>query len=181
MADHSGDGRTYAIEVQLPGNPKAAVSHRRAYVDQPAAVRAAQRLRSEMLFGRDANPLGIRVETGEPDARFRLGAADSKRVQVPFHVKIPFARLEMVPRGELWWTKVLITFLSEDAAGNQSELASQELEITVEDARHDEAVARGYFSYRTTVEVEGGEQQVFIGIQDLLGGRTSIMPQRFDF
>ncbi len=179
--DHSGDGKTYTIEVRVPGHPAAQLAHRRAYVDRPAEVRAAQRLRSEMLFGRDANPLGVRLEVGEPESRFRLGASASKRVQVPVHVKIPFARLEMVPRGELWWGRVLITLLAEDGAGNQSELASQELEITVEDARHDEAVARGYFSFKTVLELEGGRQQVYVGIQDLLGSRTSIMPQRFGF
>ena len=180
-ADHSGNGKEYAIEVTLPGHPEYRLVHRQAYVDQPPAVRAAQRLRSEMLFGSDANPLGVRVELGESDGRFRLGAAGSKRVRVPVDVKIPYARLEMVPRGELYWGKVLITFFNQDGTGNQSGLASYEQEITVPADRYQEAVAHGYFRYSTTVELEGGTQQMYVGIQDQLSNRTSIMPETLHF
>lgn len=176
VAQHSGDGGTYAIDVELPSHPGYRLIHRAAYVDQPAATRAAQSLRSEMLFGADANPLGIRLEVGTLDSRFRLGAAGSKRVRLPLEVKIPYARLAMIPRGDLYWGKVVITFFGEDAKGNQSELASFEQPITVEADRYDEAVARGFFKYSATVEVEGGQQRVFVGVQDTMGGRTSIIP-----
>lgn len=176
VAQHSGDGGTYAIDVELPGHPGYRLVHRTAYVDQPAATRAAQALRSEMLFGADANPLGIRLEVGTLDSRFRLGAAGSKRIRLPLEVKIPYARLAMIPRGDLYWGKVVITFFGEDAKGNQSELASFEQPITVEAGRYDEAVARGFFKYSATVEVEGGQQRVFVGVQDTMGGRTSIIP-----
>lgn len=180
-AGHAGDGNEYEIEVRVPGHPGARVVHRRAYVDQPPAVRSAQRLRSEMLFGGDANPLGVRVELGEPEGRFRLGAAGSKRVRIPVDVKIPFARLEMVPRGGVHWGRVLITFFNQDAAGNQSRLASEEQEITVDSDRYEEAVAKGYFRYSTVLEIEGGAQSVYVGIQDQLSNRTSIMPQKLKF
>lgn len=181
VADHSGDGKTYTIEVELPGHPDYEVIHRTAYVDRPASERAALRLRSEMLFGGDANPLGVRVEVGEPDSSFRLGAAGSKRVRLPMELKIPYGRLELVPRGDAYWGRIMVTFLGEDKAGNQSQLASQEVEVTVGADRYDEAVARGYFSYQTVVEVEGGEQKVFVGIEDVVSGRTTIMPQVFEF
>jgi len=180
-AEHIGDGKTYEIEVELPNHPKYRLVHRTAYVDQPASTRAARALRSEMLFGGDANPLGVRVEMGEFDSTFRVGAAGSKRVKVPLDVQIPYARLEMIPQGDVYWGKVLITFFSEDSEGNQSELASFEQPITVDADRYEEAVAVGYFSYKTTVLVEGGQQEVFVGVQDTLAGRTSILPQEFGF
>ncbi len=180
-ADHMGDGATYDIEVELPDHSGVRVVHRTAYVDQPASTRAAQRLRSEMLFGGDANPLGVRVEVGVADSRFRLGAAGSKRVQVPMTVKIPYARLDMVPRGDLYWGKVMITFFGQDQTGNQSRLASFEQPITVAADRYNDAVAHGYFAFETTVEVEGGHQNVYVGIEDAISGRTSIMPQELDF
>jgi VWFA-related protein len=181
VADHSGDGKTYSIGVRVPEHPEYRVVHRTGYIDQPAAVRSSRRLRSAMLFGADANPLGARVEIGDPEDRFRLGAAGSKRVTVPLHVKIPYGRLEMIQRGDLYWSKVWITFFAEDAAGNQSALASHEQPITVDADRFQEAVAKGYFSYHTGVEIEGGEQKVFVGIQEELSGRTSIVPLEFDY
>ncbi len=178
-ADHAGDGKAHSIKVRVPGHPNSRVVYRTGYVDQSAAVRSGQRLRSAMLFGADANPLGIRVEIGDAESRFRLGAAGSKRIQVPLQVKIPYGRLEMIERGDLYWSKVWITLFAEDAQGNQSGLSSHEQPITVEADRYQQAVAKGYFSYRTTVEIEGGGQQVFIGVQEELSGRTSIMPIDF--
>jgi VWFA-related protein len=181
VADHSGDGQTYSIDVRLPGHPEARVIHRTGYIDQTAAVRSGRRLRSAMLFGADANPLGVRVEIGEAAGRFRLGAAGSKRVRVPLEVKIPYGRLDLIERGDLYWTQVWITFFAEDGAGNQSALASLEQPISVAADRYREAVAKGYFSYTTEVEIEGGEQRVFVGIQEELSGRTSIVPLEFDY
>jgi hypothetical protein len=179
-AEHNGDGKTYQIDVELPDHPEYRVVHRTAYVDLPASTRAAQNLRSEMLFGGDANPLGVRVDVGESDSRFRLGAAGSKRVQIPMKLKIPYARLMMIPRGDVYWGKIQITFFGEDAEGNQSELSSFEQPITVAADRYDDAVAHGYFGYSATVEVEGGEQTVFVGVQDTLAGKTSIVPTAFE-
>ena len=176
VADHQGDGRVYGIDVRLPGHPDARITHRTAYVDQPASVQSARQLRSAMLFGADANPLGIRVDVGEADGRFRLGAAGSKRVTVPLKVKIPYGRLDMIQRGDIYWAKVWVTLFAEDAAGNQSALASHEQPITVPADRYQEAVARGYFAFNTGVEIEGGSQTVYVGVQEELSGRTSIMP-----
>ena len=181
VANHSGDGESYAIEVSIEGHPEYGLVHRTGYIDQPASIRAAQRLRSEMLFGSDANPLAVRVEVGEPDARFRIGAAGSKRVKVPIHLKIPYARLEMVPRGDLYWGKVMITFFGTDEGGNQSRLAGFEQPITIDANLYEEAVQKGYFAYQATVEIEGGNQEVYVGIEDAISGRISIMPQEFNF
>ena len=97
------------------------------------------------------------------------------------HVVLVDARLDMVPRGNLYWGKVMITFFGQDQTGNQSRLASFEQPITVDADRYNDAVARGYFAFETTVEVEGGYQSVYVGIEDAISGHTSIMPQQFDF
>lgn len=180
VADHAGDGNSYSIKVRVPEHPEYRVVYRTGYVDQPAAARSGRRLRSAMLFGADANPLGIRVEIGDADSRFRLGAAGSKRLTLPLHIKIPYGRLEMIQRGDIYWSKVWITLFAEDGAGNQSALTSFEQPITVASDRYQEAVAKGYFSYHTGVEIEGGDQKVFVGVQEELSGRTSIMPLEFD-
>jgi VWFA-related protein len=180
VADHSGDGGTYSIKVRIPDHPQYRVDYRTGYVDQSAALRSGRRLRSAMLFGADANPLGVRIELGPADSRFRLGAAGSKRVRIPVQIKIPYARLDMIERGDLYWSSLFITLFAEDAAGNQSELSSVEQPISIAADRYREAVAKGYFSYHTEVEIEGGEQRVFVGIQEEISGRTSIMPLTFD-
>lgn len=180
-APHGGDGREYEIAVEVVGRPELEVQHRRAYVDRPASRREAEGIRSAMLFGADANPIGIRVETGEPDSRFALGRAGSKLVQVPVAVKIPIGGLDLVPRGDVYWNKVLITFFGQDANGNQSELASHEQPITVPADQYHKAVTIGYFTYRITLEIEGGEQQVYVGVKDQVSTKTSYVPIEFEF
>ncbi len=181
QAEHIGDSGEYSIQVELPKHPDLILTHRTSYIDLPPSTRRAQRLRSAMLFGRDANPLGIRVETGEAESHFKLGAAKSKRVSIPFHLRIPFARIEMIDHGETYEGSLLITFFGEDANGNQSELAHFEQAVSLADDDYEEAVSRGFFSYKATVEIEGGAQRVYVGVNDTISGRTSIMPQEFDF
>jgi VWFA-related protein len=181
VAKHSGDGETYSIRVELPKHPEYETEFRRAYVDRPAAERSATRLQSAMLFGGDANPLAIRVELGEPKKRLRIGAAGSKMVRLPIKIKIPIGRLELIPQGKIFWGKVAVTVFGEDAAGNQSQPVGGETPISIPMDQIQQARARGYFSYDLTVEVEGGQQKVWIGVEDLISGRISIMPQELDF
>lgn len=181
VVEHEGDNREYAIKVTLPNHPKYEVVHRMSYLDRPISDREAGDVRSAMLFGGDANPLGVRVETDAHDSRFRLGAVGSKRVQVPFVIKIPIGRLDMIPRGDVYWGKVLITLFGTDQHGNQSRLASQEQPITVSTDQFHNAAMRGFFSYKVTVEVEGGKQTIYIGVKDQISGKLSVVPQEFEF
>jgi VWFA-related protein len=180
VADHSGDGNPHAIEVKLRKNLPYDLQYRRTYVDRTPSDRAATRLRSTMLFGGDANPLAVRIELGEPEGRLRIGAAGSKRVQLHVLVKIPIGRLEMVEQGDSFIGRVAVTVFSEDVAGNQSEPASGIAPIAVPSREISQARARGYFSYDLTVELEGGRQKLWVGVEDLLSNRTSIMPQELD-
>jgi len=181
VARHNGDGETYSIRVELPKHPEYEMEFRCAYVDRPAAERSATRLQSTMLFGGDANPLAIRIELGEPTKKLRIGAAGSKMVRLPIKIKIPIGRLEMIPQGKIFWGKVAVTVFGEDAAGNQSQPVGGEAPISIPMDQIQQARARGYFSYDLTVEIEGGQQKVWIGVEDLIGGRISIMPQALDY
>jgi predicted amino acid-binding ACT domain protein len=133
-----------------------------------------------MLFGGDANPLAVRVELGEPEGRLRIGAAGSKRVRLAVQVKIPIGRLEMVEQGDSFVGRVAVTVFGEDAAGNQSEPTSDVAPIVVPAKEINQARARGYFSYALTVELEGGRQKLWVGVEDLFSNRVSIMPQELD-
>jgi VWFA-related protein len=180
VADHSGDGERHTIEVTLRSNSPYELQYRRAYVDQSPGERSATRLRSTMLFGGDANPLAVRIELGEPEGRLRIGAAGSKRVRIAVQAKIPIGRLEMVEQGDSFVGRVAVTVFSEDAGGNQSKPVSGVAPIAVPAAEIGQARARGYFSYVLTVELEGGRQKLWVGVEDLFSNRISIMPQELD-
>jgi VWFA-related protein len=179
-ADHSGDGERHTIEVTLRKDSPYELQYRRAYLDQTSGERSATRLRSTMLFGGDANPLAVRIELGEPEGRLRIGAAGSKRVRIAVQAKIPIGRLEMIEQGDSFVGRVAVTVFSEDAGGNQSPPVSGIAPITVPAAEISQARARGYFSYVLTVELEGGRQKLWVGVEDLFSNRISIMPQELD-
>lgn len=179
-ADHSGDGQRHTIEVKLRKDSPYELQYRRAYMDRTAAERSATRLQSTMLFGGDANPLGVRIELGDPEGRLRIGAAGSKLVRFTVQVKIPIGRLEMVEQGDSFVGRVAVTVFGEDAAGNQSEPTSDIAPVAIPATEISQARARGYFSYVLTVELEGGRQRLWVGVEDLFSNRISIMPQELD-
>ena len=72
-------------------------------------------------------------------------------------------------------------FPDESCIGNQSQPVGGSTPISILTDQIRQARARGYFSYELTVEIEGGQQKVWIGVEDLIGGRISIMPQELDF
>jgi len=102
-------------------------------------------------------------------------------VRLPITIKIPIGRLELIPQGEVFLGEVAVTVFGEDATGNQSQPVGGSTPISIPMDQIQQARARGYFSYDLTVEIEGGQQKVWIGVEDLIGGRISIMPQEFDF
>ena len=179
--DHPNPGAEKKIEVRLLKHREYRLEYRRAYRRRSAAEQDGEKMRSAMLFSSEANPLGIRVEFGEPKGRFHLGASRAKRVRIPIAVRIPLGRLEFLPQGDLLTAKVLLSFFSRDDKANQSPLAREEQRITVEKARFEEAMRGGYFTYRITVETEGGKQKISVGVQDDLSRKRSIVSRDFDF
>jgi VWFA-related protein len=178
VADHAGDGRVHKIDVSLPGRGEYRLEYRRAYRDLPSATLEAQRVRSQMLFGSDQNPLFVRVAIRDVS---RTGSGRRGRYRVALDVQIPYGRIDMVERGNHYWGKVLITFFKQGETEKQSKLWSQEQPITIAANRYHSAVVEGYFSFKPTLEVRADEQELYLGVQDLLGGNTSLMPLHFDY
>ena len=84
-----------------------------------------------------------------------------------------------MPRGDVFWGKVLITLFGTDQTGNQSPISSHVQPITVPTDQFHKAATSGFFSYRVTVEIEGGAQIVYVGVKDQISGKTSIVSKEF--
>jgi len=178
--DHPDDGRTHDIQVRVPNHPGVEVHHRQAYQDQLASAVQAQRLRSAILFGAEQNPLGVRVKVGKVSRVAGFGRA--RKVCVALDVQIPYSLLQLVDRGDVHWGKVQVTFFNQGEAEADSKLWSTEQPIMVAKKQYRDALAHeGYFSYKATLEIESGPQQVYVGVHDLMGGKTSLLPQSFEY
>ena len=170
--DHYGDGKTYAIKVELVGKPGYKLAHRTSYVDRPFEAREAERSRAALLTGYADNPLGVVLALDKPTSKLRVGAAGMRVYRVPAELRIPYANLVMIPQGDVAVAQVQVVLVTLDSRGNQSDPAFQRLPIQLPAAKLEEARQNGYYSFRFTLEMEGGEHSLRIAVDDVLG-RTS--------
>ena len=172
--DHYGDGKTYAIKVEVIGKPGYKLAHRANYVDRPFEAREAERSRAAMLTGYAENPLGVVLALDKPTSKMRLGAAGMRVYRVPAELRIPYANLVMIPQGELAAGQVQVVLVTTDAKGNQSPLNYQRVPIQLPAAQLEEARQKGYYAFRFTLEMEGGEHSLRIAVDDVLGRTSSV-------
>ena len=178
--DHDGDGQEHAIRVEVVGHPEYRLTHRSRYVDRPFAVRDAERTRSALLMGDTANPLGVTLILDRPNGRFRLGARGLHVYRIDAELRIPYANLVMIGRGEVSWGQVQVVVIGVNADGDQSRLSERTIPIQIDPAKLPEARDHGYFSYRFTLELEGGRQSVRVAVNDVLAHTTSTAIARLE-
>ncbi|MCS7182610.1 MAG: VWA domain-containing protein [Thermoanaerobaculum sp.] len=170
---HAGDGKRHTIRVEVVGHPEYRLTYRREYVDRPLSERDADRIRAGLLLGEQSNDLGLVLVLDKPQSRLRVGAKGLKVHRLNAELRIPYAQLTLLPRGKDHWGQVQVVILVVDKAGNQSELAHQLLPLELPADKVAEARARGYFAYRFTLELEGGEQSLRVAVEDTLAKTTS--------
>ncbi len=171
--DHAGDGRQYDIRVEVVGRPDLRLTHRTSYVDRPFDERDAERARGVLLAGETANPLGIELVLDRPEKSFRVRAERMRTYRIAAEVRIPYARLTLIPRGPVAWGQVQVVVLAVDGEGNQSDLSFRRVPIQVDINQLEEARTRGYFAYTLTLEMEGGTRSLRVAVDDVLGRTTS--------
>ena len=171
--EHSGDGKEHALRAEVIGHPEYQLTYRKAYVDRPAEQREAERSRAALLTGATENPLGVKLVLDKPTSKFRFGAQGMRVYRIGAELRIPFAKLTMLPRGAVAWGQVQVVVIATDAGGNQSELNHAKVPIEIPAEKLQEAQQKGYFAYRFMLEVEGGTHSVRVGVDDVLAHTTS--------
>lgn len=171
--DHYGDGKAHTIKVEVVGHPDYQLVYRTTYTDRPFDEREAERSRAALLTGDTENPLGIELVLEKPRGHFRFGAEGMRVFKIPAELRIPYAKLAMVPRGAVSWGQVQVVVLAVDPKGNQSELAHQTVPIQLSSEKLEEARKKGYFAFTFTLEVEGGQRSIRVAVNDVLAHTTS--------
>jgi VWFA-related protein len=171
--EHAGDGKAYTISVSVAGHPEYKLTYRQSYLDRPFEERDAEQSRAALLTGDTSNPLGITLVLDKPEGRFKLGAGKMKAYKIDAELRIPFAQLTMLPRGDVSWGQVQVVLVGVDNEGNQSELSHQKVPIQLASEKVAEARERGYYAYRFTLKLEGGTTSVRLAVNDTLAHTTS--------
>lgn len=171
--DHVGDGKEHQLKVEVNGHPDYQLTYRKSYVDRPAEQREAERTRAALLTGQTENSLGVVLVLAKPTSKFRWGAEGMHIYRLGAELRIPYARLTMLPRGSVAWGQVRVVIIATDPKGNQSELTHQKVPIEIPADKLEEAKQRGYYAYRFTLEIEGGTRSLRVGVDDVLAHTTS--------
>ena len=163
---HGGDGAQHNVEVRVR-RPGARVRHTARYRDETPDQRLRDRAASALLLGVAANPLDVQVELGPP-ARERGGAT------VPVKVKIPLARLALLPRGDSHQGQLSILLLLQDREGNLAAAPKLAVPLQIPNQKLVESMAR-IGTFETSVRLRGGEPRIAVAVRDEVGGAEAAL------
>src|SRR5664280_2119640 len=156
---HAGDGKEHTLRVEVSGRPGLQLAYRTSYVDRPAEQREAERARAALLTGETANPLGVELILAKPTSKFHFAAQGMRLYRMNAEVRIPYAHLTMLPRGDVAWGQVQVVVVATDERGNLSDLAHQRIPIEISAAKLEEARRRALREHRHGQQQEWDVQQ----------------------
>jgi VWFA-related protein len=163
----SGLDRPHKVEVKLK-KKGFTVRARRSYLEKGVETKVREAVTSALFFPRDDNPLAVGLEVGKPVP------ADRENFAVPVTIRIPYARLAMLPEGAKVRGRVVFYFVVVDSAGKQSELTTQPFPIEL-DAKRFEALVRKDFVYNVQLIMIPGGQKLSIAVRDDVTNQVSYL------
>lgn len=165
----SGGERPRKVDVKMKKKGLQARA-RRSYFEKGLETRITEGVTSALYFARDENPLAVGIEVGQP------APADAQNYLVPIRIRVPFSRLTLLPEGPIARGRVVLYFIVVDAAGKQSELASQIVPVEVP-AGEIANVSRRDFVYDVRLLMIPGGQRLSLAVRDEPTNTVSYLQQ----
>lgn len=160
---HGGDREYHEIEVRVKDarQRKLTVRHLGGYREKDALDRLQDLTLSALHYDVASNPLGVRVEPGDPEK----SGADRYRLRVS--IEVPFEKLLLLPEAEVHAGHLTLFVVVGDDKGGVSPFQRVEIPIRVPNDRLLEAMS-GAAAYPLELEVRGGRQRLALGVRDQL-------------
>ncbi|MCP4658529.1 MAG: hypothetical protein GY856_24210, partial [bacterium] len=136
----------------------------------PLSERVADRTLSSLILDRDANPLGIGLNFGEPEKK------RSDEFLLPVLVRIPTRGVSLLPRDEVVEGRLRIYLAAGDEAGRFSSVQDVPYPVRVP-REHLERAQAGDIGYQTTLKIRPGTQRVAVGVWDEISGVESFVTE----
>lgn len=172
VPDRDGDGAKHRLEVRVPGRRDLRVRHRAAYIDKPFEQRLVERVHGVVGLADERNPLGVRVETGEPTP------ATGGGLNVPLRLWVPLEAITLVPgddagsRGSL---RVVLAVPGPDGSLSGVRQKLVPVEVAAEpEGEASEGAGRAKL-VEVALELPAGRHQIALGVRDELAGRASFL------
>lgn len=166
---HHGDGRYHRIEVKVKGKGLR-VRHRQGYRDEPVETQMEQAVMAGLMFGRDDNPLAVRLEVGD------AVKLEDGNYRVPLRLLLPLQNLTLIPRGDERTGRVRVFLAVVDERGDSTPVHQVPIPIHIKEERW-EAVRTAMYPYEIPLTMAPGQQRMAIGVRDEIGAAESFVVQ----
>lgn len=154
---HKGDGAWHSLEVRVR-RPGLRVRHAAGYRAKTPDQRTQERAAAALLLDVSENPLDVQVALAE-GKRERDGT-----YTVPVTVRIPMARLMLLPRGSEHEGRLAI-FLMVQSEGGLSPALKLEAPVRIANAKMVAAMGQTGV-YETSVRVRPGQHRLAVAVRD---------------
>ncbi len=163
---HGGeDGEYHRVRVEVL-REGLEVRHVEGYRNKSWRKSLGELTLAAALYGSESNPLGVRVDRGEP-------VADGKNFVVPIKVKIPFPLIRLVHRDQHFNAQLtLLVLVSDEEDGGLSKTQRFDLPIKIPDARVLEAMVQ-VATYPIELKMNRGKKRIAVGVHDHISKEMS--------
>ncbi len=164
---HPADGAWHAVKIQVR-QPGARVQASEGYRARTPDQRTQDRAATALLLGLAENPLDLGVDLGT-GTRERDGS-----YTVPVTLKIPLARLMLLPKGSEHEGHLSIFLLTQGADGGLSPGGKMETPIRIANAKMVEAMGQTGV-YQANLRVRPGSYRLGVAVRDDVAAVESAM------
>jgi VWFA-related protein len=160
-------GRERHIEVRLADRRRGVtVRYRRTMRDREPQELMAERTLAALVLGTAENPLQVKLEALDPQP------AEDGNFLVPVRVRIPLAKLVLIPGAREHEARVSMYVAAVDDRGRASEVIRQVCPIRIPNAELLVALG-GHAECGVRLLVRPGEQRVAVSVRDEMSARDS--------
>ena len=161
-------GRGHRLKVEVAGQRKAAIRHRKSYREQTLAQRMEDETLAALRFGLEENAFGASLQVAEMRER------DDGLFDVTAWLQIPVTELSLLPGAETHQGRLTLYVSALDDEGGVSDVANLQvpIELPSEDMPELQELA---FPYRLELRMRSGPHRVAVGIRDELAARSGYL------
>lgn len=167
-----GSDKVHKTKVTLPGHSDLTLRYRTNWVEKSLETLVQERVLAGLLHDLDENPMGLKVETGEPSP------AAGELSGIPMFLSFQIDKIALLPEGEDYVGRVVLFVAARDADGKRSDTVREEHEIRISADEYDQ-VRKRLFGIDTSLLMTPGVYRVAIGLMDQVTRQASYGASNF--
>lgn len=162
----SGSDKVHRTKVSLPGHSDLTLRYRTNWVEKSLETLVQDRVLAGLLHDLDENPMGLKVETGQPSP------AAGELSGIPMFLSFQIDTIALLPEGEDYVGRVVLFVAARDDDGKRSDTVREVHEIRISAEEYDQ-VRTGLFGIDTSLLMNPGAYRVSVGLMDQVTRQAS--------